>query len=204
MNFTFPNLPYEYNALEPHIDTKTMEIHHQKHHKTYYDKFVAAIQGSDLANQKIEKIFSNISKHSVAIRNNGGGYYNHNFFWNCLSPNGRGGKTPEGGLKEAINKKFNSYDFFKDQWTQKAISRFGSGFVWLILNESKELEITSTPNQDNPLMDIAKEKGQPLLALDLWEHAYYLNYQNKRPQYINAFWNIINWNWVQKQYSSFS
>ena len=203
MNFEFPNLPYKYNALEPHIDAKTMEIHHHKHHKAYYDKFTATIQGSDLESQKIEEILSNISKHSTAIRNNGGGYYNHNFFWNCLSPNG--GNSPKGDLEEAINKKFNSYESFKDEWAQKATGRFGSGFVWLILNnKSKELEITSTPNQDNPLMDVTKDKGQPLLALDVWEHAYYLKYQNKRPEYISAFWNIINWDWVQKQYSSLS
>lgn len=193
MSYKLPDLKYDYNALEPYIDAKTMEIHHSKHHAAYTDKFNAAIKDTELENKSLEDIFSEISKYSAAVRNNGGGYYNHNLFWDFLSPNGGG--TPGGELLDAINGSFGSFDKFKELFSSEAANRFGSGWAWLVKSDNK-LVVTSTPNQDNPLMDVSDIKGTPILGLDVWEHAYYLKYQNKRPEYINAFWNLIDWNKV--------
>ena len=197
MSHTFPELPYAYNSLEPYIDAKTMEVHYGKHHRTYYDKFMAAISGSDLETTTLRDIFANISTHAPAIRNNGGGYYNHVLYWYCMSP--EGGGEPQGDLGEAIESTFGSFEAFQEAFTQAAINTFGSGFVWLILKD-KKLQITSTPNQDNPLMDAAENQGEPILALDVWEHAYYISYQNRRPDYIAAWWNVVNWNAVAENY----
>lgn len=198
MNFEFANLPYAYDALEPHIDKMTMEIHHTKHHKAYFDKFTAALPGSEFENQSPETIFNNISKAPAVIRNNGGGYYNHNMFWQVMTPNGGG--NPTGVIAEEINKAFGSFEEFKTKFNEAAANRFGSGWAWLVVKEDKSLAVTSTANQDNPLMDIAEVKGTPVLGLDVWEHAYYLKYQNRRPDYIGAFWNVINWNKVNEYY----
>ncbi|WPC73927.1 superoxide dismutase [Vibrio porteresiae] len=197
MAHTFPELPYAYDALEPYIDAKTMEVHYSKHHRTYFDKFIAAVKGTEYENQSIEAIFSQISSLAPAIRNNGGGYFNHIVYWNCMSPNGGG--EPKGALAEAINKKYGSFAAFQDAFAQAAINTFGSGFAWLIVKEG-EIEITSTSNQDNPLMDVAQVKGEPILALDVWEHAYYISYQNRRPEYINAWWNVVDWDAVAQNY----
>jgi Fe-Mn family superoxide dismutase len=197
MAFELPKLPYDYNALEPYIDAQTMEIHHTKHHGGYTKKLNAAIEGTDLENLSIEEILKNASKHSTAVRNNGGGFYNHKLFWQNMSPNG-GGK-PEGKLAEAIDRDFGSFDNFKETFNKAAAGRFGSGWAWLV-NQNGKLVITSTPNQDNPLMDVAEVQGTPILGLDVWEHAYYLKYQNKRPDYIDAFWNVINWSDVAKRF----
>ena len=197
MAHTFPELPYAYDALEPYIDAKTMEVHYSKHHRTYFDKFIAAVKGTEYEDQSIEAIFSQISSLAPAIRNNGGGYFNHIVYWNCMSPNGGG--EPKGALAEAINKKYGSFAAFQDAFTQAAINTFGSGFAWLIVKEG-EIEITSTSNQDNPLMDVAQVKGEPILALDVWEHAYYISYQNRRPEYINAWWNVVDWDAVAQNY----
>lgn len=196
----FPNLPYDYNALEPTIDETTMRIHHGKHHQAYFDKFSAAIEGGELENTALEDIFSNVSSHSPAIRNNGGGFYNHIVYWNCMSPNGGG--EPTGELKSAIDSTFGSFAQFKEEFSNAALNQFGSGFAWLIVNEQGKLQVTSTPNQDNPLMDTAPAQGKPLLGCDVWEHAYYLNYQNKRPDYVNAWWNVVNWDYVSEQYQA--
>jgi len=197
--FEFHELPYAFDALEPHIDARTMEIHYTKHHRAYFDKFLAAIDGTDLANVDcIKDIFSEISNHSGAIRNNGGGYYNHNLFWKVMSPNG-GGKS-EGALGSMIEKTFGSFDAFREQFNNAAATRFGSGWAWLIVNNNKKLEVCSTPNQDNPYMDVVDCSGTPILGLDVWEHAYYLNYQNRRPDYINAFWNVVNWKEVTDRF----
>ncbi len=193
MSFTLPKLDYAYNALEPHIDGRTMEIHHTKHHQGYINNLNNAIQGTALEGKSIEEILANISSAPMAVRNNGGGHYNHELFWKMLSPNGGG--TPKGALLEAINSAFGSFEQFKDEFAKAAATRFGSGWAWLVKTE-KGLVITSTPNQDNPLMDIAEVKGTPILGLDVWEHAYYLNYQNRRPDYISAFFNVINWDEV--------
>lgn len=190
MSFTLPKLDYAYEALEPHIDARTMEIHHTKHHQGYINNLNNAIQGTDLENQSLKEILANISKASTAVRNNGGGHYNHSLFWKMLSPSGGG--QPTGKLLEAIQKAFGSFDNFKDEFSKAAATRFGSGWAWLV-KTNKGLVITSTPNQDNPLMDIADVKGTPILGLDVWEHAYYLHYQNRRPDYITAFFNVINW-----------
>lgn len=200
MAFTLPDLPYAHDALEPHIDAQTMEIHHGKHHAGYTSKLNAAIEGSDLENQSIEDILKNVSKHSGAVRNNGGGFYNHSLFWQVMSPNGGG--APTGDVATAINEAFGSYDAFKEQFSAAAGSRFGSGWAWLMLGADGKLQISSTPNQDNPLMDIAETKGTPILGLDVWEHAYYLKYQNKRPDYVSAFFNVINWEEVNKRYAA--
>jgi Fe-Mn family superoxide dismutase len=200
MSFSFPELPYGYDALEPHIDTMTMEIHYSRHHKAYFTKFMDAIEGTPLASQNFTEIFGNITSHPAGIRNNGGGFYNHNVFWNSMSPNGGG--NPTGDLGNAINAKWGSFDKFKEEFANAAATRFGSGFAWLIINGNGELEITSTANQDNPLMNLDGAKGTPLLCLDVWEHAYYLKYQNKRPDYINAFWNVANWTWANEQYTA--
>ncbi len=198
MAFELPKLDYAYDALEPHIDAKTMEIHHSKHHGGYTTKLNGAIEGTGLDGKSIEDILSGVSKHSTAVRNNGGGYYNHNLFWKVMSPNG-GGK-PSGVLADAINSEFGSFDKFQEEFNNAAATRFGSGWAWLVKDGSK-LVIGSTPNQDNPLMDVSELKGTPILGLDVWEHAYYLKYQNKRPEYISAFWNVINWDEVAKRFS---
>lgn len=197
MSFELPKLDYAYDALEPHIDAKTMEIHHTKHHGGYTSKLNDAIKGTDLENKSIEEILANISKASAAVRNNGGGYYNHLLFWKWMSPDG-GGK-PSGELMDAINKYFGSFDSFKEKFSNAAATRFGSGWAWLIKKKDGSLEVTSSPNQDNTLMDISDTKGSPILGLDVWEHAYYLKYQNKRPEYIDAFWNVVNWEEVSKK-----
>ncbi len=203
MAFETPDLPYPYDALEPHIDAMTMEIHHDKHHVTYTKKLNAAIEGTDLENKGIEEILSNVSQHSTAVRNNGGGHYNHSLFWKVMSPNG-GGTPDDNELSNAINETFGSFEDFKEQFANAAKGRFGSGWAWLIVNKSGNLEIGSTPNQDNPLMDISDLKGTPILGLDVWEHAYYLKYQNRRPDYIEAFWNIVNWDEVARRYKEVS
>lgn len=199
MAFTLPALPYAFNALEPHIDARTMEIHHGKHHNTYVTNLNNALAGKPEENSSIEDICKNISKFPVAVRNNGGGHYNHSFFWTILGPDG--GK-PSGALSEAINAAFGSFDEFKTKFAAAAAGRFGSGWAWLVVDGAGKLQITSTPNQDNPLMDIAEVQGKPVLGLDVWEHAYYLNYQNRRPDYIAAFWNVVNWAEVAKRFSA--
>jgi len=199
-NFKFPELPYSYDALEPYIDAQTMELHYSKHHKGYFTKFTNAVEGTELENKSLEELFSNVSKHPVAVRNHGGGFYNHALFWEIMGPNG-GGK-PTGELADAIDKAFGSFENFKEQFATAAKGRFGSGWAWLIVNDKNELEICSTPNQDNPLMDVSGCKGQPVLGLDVWEHAYYLKYQNRRPDYIEAFWNVVNWDAVNEKYKA--
>ena len=197
-NYTFAPLPYPADALEPVIDKTTMEIHHGRHHKAYFDNFIVAIQDTPLANETLETIFANISKHSPAVRNNGGGYYNHNLYWNVMSPNGGG--APEGELLDAINAAFSSFDACKTAFKDAGIKQFGSGWAWLIVGKDGKLAITSTPNQDNPLMDTAAVQGTPILGCDVWEHAYYLNYQNKRPDYLEAWWKVVNWPYVAELY----
>lgn len=199
MSFELPKLKYAFDALEPHIDARTMEIHHDKHHGGYTKKLNAAIEGTDLDGKNIENILQNLDMSNTAVRNNGGGYYNHNLFWEIMSPDG-GGK-PEGELAEAIDKAFGSFEAFKDEFSKAAAGRFGSGWAWLCVHDGGKLEICSTPNQDNPLMPEVGCKGNPILGLDVWEHAYYLNYQNKRPEYIEAFFNVINWKEVSSRYA---
>ena len=199
MAFELPALPYATNALEPNIDQATMEIHHGKHHNAYVTNLNNAIKGTDAESLSIEDICKHISKYTPAIRNNGGGHYNHSLFWTILGPNAGG--IPTGDLATAIDKAFGSFDSFKEQFAAAGVTRFGSGWAWLIVANG-ELKITSTPNQDNPLMDIAEVKGAPILGLDVWEHAYYLKYQNRRPDYIAAFWNAINWSKVASLYSA--
>ncbi|MCW3787397.1 superoxide dismutase [Plebeiibacterium sediminum] len=196
MSFELPKLDYAYDALEPHIDARTMEIHHSKHHAGYTNNLNAAVKGTDLEGKSIEEILSGVSGQSVAVRNNGGGFYNHNLFWKVMSPNGGG--VPTGEVLQAIEKNFGSFDAFKDEFSKAAATRFGSGWAWLVKQKDDSLVITSTANQDNPLMDLAEVKGTPVLALDVWEHAYYLKYQNLRPDYISAFWNVVNWDEVSK------
>lgn len=200
MAFTLPALPYANNALEPHIDARTMEIHHDKHHNAYVTNLNNAISGSGAENLEIEDICKNISKYSAAIRNNGGGHYNHSLFWTVMAPNGGG--APTGALADAINAAFGSFDEFKTKFSTAAATRFGSGWAWLIIGGDGKLAVTSTPNQDNPLMDVAEVTGTPILGLDVWEHAYYLNYQNKRPDYVAAFWNVVNWAEVSKLFAA--
>lgn len=199
MSFELPNLPYAYDALEPHIDAQTMEIHHTKHHNAYVTKLNGAIEGTDAAGKSLEEIIKNVSNYSTGVRNNGGGHYNHSFFWPLLSANGG---QPSGKLADAINSTFGSLDKLKEEFNNAAATRFGSGWAWLIVDESGNLKVTSTPNQDNPLMDVAEVKGTPVLGLDVWEHAYYLKYQNKRPDYIAAFWNVVNWEQAEKNYQA--
>lgn len=199
MAFQLPALPYALAALEPHIDAKTMEIHHGKHHNAYVTNLNAAIAGTDAEKLSIEEICKNISKYPVPVRNNGGGHYNHSLFWTILGPNAGG--SPKGAIADAINAAFGSFDEFKTKFAQAATTRFGSGWAWLIVADGK-LAISSTPNQDNPLMDVAEVKGTPVLGLDVWEHAYYLNYQNRRPDYITAFWNVVNWDEVSKRFEA--
>jgi Fe-Mn family superoxide dismutase len=196
MAFTLPPLPYAYNALEPHIDEQTMKIHHDKHHQGYVDNLNKAIAGTDNENKSLEELLANAGKISAAVRNNAGGHWNHSFFWEILSANGG---APSGSLAEAINSAFGSLDELKSKFNAAGASRFGSGWAWLIVKDGK-LEVTSTPNQDNPLMDVAEVKGTPILGADVWEHAYYLKYQNKRADYLSAIWNIINWNKVQENF----
>lgn len=199
MAFTLPALPYAVDALEPHFDKMTMEIHHGRHHNTYVTNLNNAVAGKPEENLSIEEICKNISKYGAPVRNNGGGHYNHSLFWTILAPNA-GGK-PSGDLAAAIDKKFGSFDAFKEEFAKAGVGRFGSGWAWLIVKDG-ELAITSTPNQDNPLMDVAEVKGTPVLGLDVWEHAYYLKYQNKRPDYIAAFWNVVNWAKVAELYKA--
>jgi Fe-Mn family superoxide dismutase len=200
MAFTLPALPYAFNALEPHIDAKTMEIHHDKHHQAYVTNLNKAIEGSDAEKMSIEDICKNISKYPAPVRNNGGGHYNHDMFWKIMAPNAGG--VPSGALADAIKSAFTSFDEFKTKFADAGVKRFGSGWVWLIKNSSGKLEISSTPNQDNPLMDIAEAKGFPVIGCDVWEHAYYLHYQNRRPDYLAAWWNVVNWNEAAKRFSA--
>jgi len=194
----FPALPYSYDALEPYIDARTMEIHYDKHHRAYFNNFINAIKGTSLENTPIDKIFSEVSKAGDAVRNNGGGFYNHVIFWQNL---GKGNTKPSEELMEAINKTFGSFEEFKETFSNAAKTRFGSGWAWLYLTSDKKLAVGSTPNQDNPLMDVSPFKGTPLLTIDVWEHAYYLKYQNRRPEYVEAFWNVVNWDEVNRRYA---
>ena len=200
MAFELPKLPYAYDALEPHIDARTMEIHHTKHHNGYTTKLNDAVEGTDLEGKTIENILINLDTANSAVRNNGGGFYNHNLFWQVMSPNG-GGK-PTGDLEAAIEKAFGSFEEFKATFAKAAATRFGSGWAWLCVHKGGELEVCSTANQDNPLMPEVGCGGTPILGLDVWEHAYYLNYQNKRPDYIEAFFNVINWEEVARRYAN--
>jgi Fe-Mn family superoxide dismutase len=195
MAFKLPDLNYSYDALERSIDARTMEIHHSKHHAGYTNNLNAAIDGTELADKSIEELLTSVSKLPVAVRNNGGGFYNHSLFWKIMGPNGGG--TPTGNIASAIAESFGSFEAFKEQFNKAAATRFGSGWAWLVKQDSK-LVISSTPNQDNPLMDLAEVKGTPILGLDVWEHAYYLRYQNKRPDYIAAFWDVVDWEQVNK------
>ena len=199
MAFDLPKLPYDYDALEPHIDARTMEIHQTKHHNGYTTKLNAAIEGTDLASKSIDDILKNLDMSNSAVRNNGGGFYNHSLFWKVMSPDGGG--NPDGELADAINDAFGSLDGFKDKFSSAAGSRFGSGWAWLCVHPGGKLEICSTPNQDNPLMPNTGCGGHPILGIDVWEHAYYLNYQNRRPDYIQAFFNVINWSEVAANYA---
>jgi Fe-Mn family superoxide dismutase len=198
MAFVLDPLPYPSDSLEPHIDKQTMEIHHDKHHNAYVTNLNNAISGTDMDSKSIEDLLKSVSQAPVAVRNNGGGHYNHTLFWNTLS--GNGGGQPTGELAEAIDKKFGSFDAFKEEFTKAATTRFGSGWAWLIVNKEGELAVTSTPNQDNPLMDVAEVKGFPIIGLDVWEHAYYLKYQNKRPDYIAAYFSVVDWNAANARY----
>lgn len=200
MAFQLPDLPYAFDALTPYIDEETMKIHHGKHHDGYTKKLNAAIEGTDAEGKSIEDILAHVSNHSVGVRNNGGGFYNHSLFWTVMSPNGGG--NPDGAVGEQINADFGSYDSFKDEFSSAAAGRFGSGWAWLLVDDTGKLVVTSTPNQDNPLMDIVPQNGTPILGLDVWEHAYYLHYQNRRPDYIEAFFNVINWDEVNKRFAA--
>lgn len=197
MSFTLSNLSYPANALEPYIDVQTMQIHHGKHHQAYVDNLNKAIVGTEHEKKSLEELVRNAGSISAAVRNNAGGHWNHSFFWDILAPNAGG--TPSGKLTEAITSAFGSFDAFKEKMNTAGTTRFGSGWAWLIVKDGK-LEITSTPNQDNPLMDVAEVKGIPILGIDVWEHAYYLKYQNRRPEYLGAIWNVINWNKVGEHY----
>ena len=200
MAFELPNLPYSHDALEPDIDARTMEIHHGKHHNGYTTKLNAAIAGTPLEGKSIDAILSDIDMSNGAVRNNGGGFYNHSLFWNIMSPNGGG--NPSGELADAINEAFGSFDGFKEKFSAAAGTRFGSGWAWLCVHKGGKVEVCSTPNQDNPIMPGVGCEGYPILGLDVWEHAYYLNYQNRRPDYVSAFFNVINWNKVAELYDS--
>ena len=200
MSFKLPALSYAYDALEPHIDARTMEIHHSKHHNGYTTKLNDAIAGSPLADQSIESILNNLDPENKAVRNNGGGFYNHRLFWEIMSPNGGG--EPSGALAEAINAAYGDFETFKNTFSNAAATRFGSGWAWLCVHAGGAVEVCSTPNQDNPLMNGIGCGGTPILGLDVWEHAYYLKYQNRRPDYVNAFFNVINWDEVSNRYNS--
>lgn len=199
MAFTLAPLPYAYEALEPHIDTETMKIHHGKHHQAYVDNLNAAVAGGENETKSLEDLVKNAGSISPAVRNNGGGHWNHTFFWNVLKVNN--GEGPSGKLADAINEAFGSFDAFKEKFETAGKTRFGSGWAWLIVKDGK-LEVCSTPNQDNPLMDVVETKGTPVLGCDVWEHAYYLKYQNKRPDYLKAFWNVVNWDKVAELYEA--
>ena len=201
MAFTLPKLPYAPDALEPHIDAQTMQIHHGKHHQAYVDNLNKAIAGTEHENKSLEELISKAGTISPAVRNNGGGHWNHSFFWEIIGPNAGG--QPSGRLAEAINQAFGSFDAFKEKFNAAGATRFGSGWAWLLVKDGK-LEVSSTPNQDNPLMDVAEVKGTPILGVDVWEHAYYLKYQNRRPEYLNAFWNVVNWNKVSERFENAS
>ncbi len=200
MAFELPQLDYVNDALEPHIDARTMEIHHGKHHAGYTSKLNAAIEGTDMANMSIDDILKNLDMSNGAVRNNGGGYYNHSLFWKVMSPNGGG--APSGELAEAINASFGSFEAFKEKFANAAAAQFGSGWAWLCVHPGGKVEVCSTPNQDNPLMPGVSCGGTPILGLDVWEHAYYLNYQNRRPDYISAFWNVVNWDEVSARFTA--
>lgn len=199
MAFTLPALPYAHDALEPHIDTLTMQIHHGKHHQAYVDNLNKAIAGTEHENKSLEELVKHAGAISAPVRNNGGGHWNHTFFWESLAPNAGG--APNGALGDAIAATFGSFDEFKTKFAAAGVGRFGSGWAWLIVKDGK-LEISSTPNQDNPLMDVAEVKGTPILGVDVWEHAYYLKYQNKRPDYLAAIWNVINWSKVAERFAA--
>ena len=196
----FEPLPYAYDALEPYIDAQTMEIHYSRHHQAYFNNLTKAVAGTDMEGQPLEALFAKMSQLPVAVRNNGGGHWNHALFWKSLSP--KGGGQPDGDLLAAIEKAFGSFDEFKKQFDAAAVGRFGSGWAWLSVGADGNLFISSTPNQDNPLMDVAEKRGAPLLGLDVWEHAYYLKYQNKRADYVAAFWNVVNWPEVAARYAA--
>lgn len=200
MAFTLPDLPYAHDALEPHIDARTMEIHHSKHHGGYTSKLNAAIDGTELENRDIEDLLKNLDMSLTAVRNNGGGYFNHSLFWEIMSPDGGG--QPASDLAQAITAAYGSFDGFKEKFSDSAAGRFGSGWAWLCVHRGGRVEICSTPNQDNPLMPNTGCGGYPILGLDVWEHAYYLNYQNRRPDYITAFFNVINWPEVARRYAT--
>jgi Fe-Mn family superoxide dismutase len=198
--YEFKPLPYSYDALEPFIDKLTVEIHYSKHHKAYFDNFINAIKGTEMESMDIKEILKNISKYPMAVRNNGGGYFNHTFYWESMKAHGS--SLSAGKLSEAITKSFSSFEEFKKQFSDAGKSRFGSGWVWLCLDDKDSLFVCSSPNQDNPIMDIAEKKGIPILTMDVWEHAYYLKYQNKRADYIDAFWHVVNWEEVAKRYEN--
>ncbi len=198
MAFTLPALPYAHDALEPHIDTQTMQIHHGKHHQAYVDNLNKAIAGTEHENKSLDELIEAAGSISPAVRNNGGGHWNHTFFWNSLAPNAGG--SPSGKLADAINEAFGSFDAFKEKFAAAGMTRFGSGWAWLIIKKDGKLDVSSTPNQDNPMMDVAETKGVPLLGCDVWEHAYYLKYQNKRADYLAAFWNVVNWDKVAESF----
>lgn len=197
MAFELPKLQYPYDALEPHIDSKTMEIHHTKHHAAYVNNLNNALQGTGNENKKLEDLMTSVSSLPAAVRNNGGGHYNHTLFWEIMKPNGGG--NPTGDLADAINRYFGSYDKLKESLSNAGLTRFGSGWAWLVVKGS-ELVVTSTPNQDNPLMDVADVKGTPILGIDVWEHAYYLKYQNRRNEYLAAIWNVLNWEEISRRF----
>ena len=198
--YQLPELNYSTDALEPFIDAKTMRIHHSKHHRGYVDKLNAAIKGTESEKKSLNEILQSVSEYPVAVRNNGGGHFNHSLFWSVIGQDAGGTPTPGGKLSDAIDAAFGTFDAFRKKFDGAAASRFGSGWAWLIVNADGELEVTSTPNQDNPLMDVADVQDTPILGLDVWEHAYYLNYQNRRPDYIDAFWNVVNWNAVEEKF----
>ncbi|MGK0364732.1 MAG: Fe-Mn family superoxide dismutase [Saprospiraceae bacterium] len=201
MAFTLPDLAYSHDALAPHIDARTMEIHHGKHHAGYTAKLNAAIAGTELEGKKIEDILANVSKHGAGVRNNGGGFYNHSLFWSVMSPDGGGEPTERMNIHKAIVRDFGSFEAFKNAFATAAKTQFGSGWAWLCVDKDDKLSVCGTPNQDNPLMDVVECNGTPILGLDVWEHAYYLNYQNRRPDYVEAFFNVIDWNAVTKRYN---
>ncbi len=199
--FTLPQLPYGFDALEPHIDVQTMQIHHGKHHQAYVDKLNDAIKGTPAENQTVEEVLATVSSQPMAVRNNGGGHYNHSLFWESMAP-GAGGE-PDGIIADALVRDFGSVEAFKEEFETAATTRFGSGWAWLVVSGGK-LSVGSTPNQDNPLMDVSELKGTPLLGLDVWEHAYYLKYQNRRPEYVSAFWNVVLWTKVAERLAAVS
>ncbi|MDA9809367.1 superoxide dismutase [Flavobacteriales bacterium] len=200
MPFELPQLDYSHDALAPHIDKRTMEIHHGKHHAGYTAKLNAAVEGTDLEGKSIDELMTSLDMSNGALRNNGGGFYNHSLFWKVMSPNGGG--QPSGSLSDAINRDFGSFDSFKDAFSKAAATQFGSGWAWLCVQESGKLEVCATPNQDNPVMPGVGCGGRPILGIDVWEHAYYLNYQNRRPDYIEAFFNVVSWEEVQKRFEN--